>query len=100
MAKLTSKDVKHVASLANLELTSAETEKYKKQLSNVIGYVDELNEVDTSKVEPTHQTTGLQDVTRDDKPNSKSNLNQKESLSGTNNTHNGYFVTKAVLEKK
>jgi len=63
MSKLSIKDVEHIAKLSRLELTSAEKEKFAKQLSSVIDYVQELNEVDTSGVEITAQVTGLINVT-------------------------------------
>ncbi|MBI2593297.1 Asp-tRNA(Asn)/Glu-tRNA(Gln) amidotransferase subunit GatC [Candidatus Daviesbacteria bacterium] len=45
--------VKKVAKLANLILTSGEEEKFSQQLSKILGYIEELNSVDTSNVEPT-----------------------------------------------
>jgi len=64
MAKLTTDDVKHVAKLANLPLTDEEIKKFQEQLSSVVSYIDELQEVDTKDVEPTSQTTGLENVFR------------------------------------
>ena len=81
-------DVKHVARLANLPLSSDEEEKYSKQLSEILEYVDQLNEVDTSSVEPTYNVTGLNNVTRED---ALSNVSQKK---------NGFFVTKGVFDNE
>lgn len=100
MAKLTSNDVKHVAELANLPLTAAELKKFQKQLSSVVDYIAELQEVQTSNVEPTSQTTGLENVFRDDSVDVTRILSQEEALSGTEKTHNGYFVVPMVLEEK
>ena len=47
---ITIKDVEHVAKLARLELTEEEKELYTKQLGDVLKYVDQMNEVDTSNV--------------------------------------------------
>lgn len=63
---LTKEQIKHVANLARLELTDAEIEKYGSQLSQVLGYIDMLNEVDTEDAEPTAQVTGLENVLRED----------------------------------
>ena len=93
---LTKKDVEHVAKLSQLKLTSAETTKFQKQLSKVIDYVDELSEVDTSGVEPTSQTTGLTNVLREDKLDPKQGLTVEEALSGTEKSHNNYFVVPYV----
>jgi aspartyl-tRNA(Asn)/glutamyl-tRNA(Gln) amidotransferase subunit C len=63
---LTIDQIKHVANLARLELTDAEMEKYGTQLSQVLGYIDMLSEVNTDDVEPTAQVTGLENVLRED----------------------------------
>ncbi|MEK9165860.1 MAG: Asp-tRNA(Asn)/Glu-tRNA(Gln) amidotransferase subunit GatC, partial [Patescibacteria group bacterium] len=41
--------------------------KYANQLSQILGYIDQLNEVDTAGVEPASQVTGLTNVFREDK---------------------------------
>lgn len=46
-------DVKYVADLARLQLTDTEVEAFTHQLSAIVDYVAQLNEVDTSNVEPT-----------------------------------------------
>lgn len=99
MASLTNDDVAHVAKLAKLELTKEEIEKYKKQLSSVLDHFKELNEVDTKNVEPTSQTTGLQNVTRKDEIAVNEVLVIDDVLSGTEKTKNGYFVVPAILDK-
>lgn len=64
--KLTRDQVIHVAKLARLGLTEKEVEKFQKELSNILDYVEILSEVDTKGVEPTAQVTGLKNVTRKD----------------------------------
>lgn len=59
-------DVKHVAKLANLPLKPGEEEKFKKQFADTLKTVDVINELDTSKVEPTSHVTGLTNITRED----------------------------------
>lgn len=100
MARLTKDDVKHVESLAKLKLTPKERGKYRKQLSEVISYVDKLAKVDTSKVEPTSQTTGLENVTREDKVEIENCLDKEDALSGTEKVKNDYFVVPAVLAER
>jgi len=63
---LTKKEVEHIATLARLELTEKEKEKFAEQLSSILGYFKELQKVDLSKVEPTSQVTGLQNVSQPD----------------------------------
>lgn len=99
MSQLTQDDVTHVAKLAQLKLTKEETEKYKDQLTHVLNYFDELNEVDTGSTEPTSQTTGLINVTRHDQIDSTHVLNVEDALSGSDKTKNGYFEVPAILDK-
>jgi aspartyl-tRNA(Asn)/glutamyl-tRNA(Gln) amidotransferase subunit C len=53
--KVTEKDVSYVADLANLELTLPERERLVRDLNSILDYVDRLNELDTSEVEPMAQ---------------------------------------------
>lgn len=62
-----SKDqLEQIATLARLALTEEEKERYAKQMTQVLGYIDMLGEVDTSSIEETCQVTGLEDVVRED----------------------------------
>jgi len=56
--KVSEKDVLYVAGLANLELTEAERPKMVRDLNSILGYMDVLNELDTSAVEPMAQDLG------------------------------------------
>jgi len=62
-----SKTIKHIASLARIELTAREEEKISGELSAVLGYIDQLNSINTDGVEPLYQTTGLINSMRQDK---------------------------------
>lgn len=53
--KITREDVLRVAELAHLELTEAEIEMFSRQLDSILTYVEKLNELDTTKVEPMAQ---------------------------------------------
>lgn len=100
MAKLSKNDVLHVASLAKLHLSAGELEKYLKQLSKVVDHIGELSEVDTANVQPTNQTTGLENVYRIDELKSGQSLTQDEALSGSESTLNGYFKVDTILKGK
>lgn len=63
---ITKDDVKHVAKLARLELTEEETEKYSEQLGNILKYVEQMNEVDTTGIEPMPHAVPVTNVTRED----------------------------------
>jgi aspartyl-tRNA(Asn)/glutamyl-tRNA(Gln) amidotransferase subunit C len=59
-------DVKHVAKLARLELTEDEINKYSKQLGDILKYVEKMNEVDTTGVEPMPHAIPVYNVMRED----------------------------------
>lgn len=90
-------DVNHVAKLANLPLKQEEKEKFEKQLSDTIDYVNQLSEIDTKDVEPTSQVTGLENVTREDEP--RPSLSQEEALNNAKSKYNGLFKVKAILRQ-
>ncbi len=98
MARLTKQEVLHVAKLAKLELTPQEVEKFTDQLSNIVDFISQLQEVDVKGIEPTSQTTGLENVFRNDKI--VPSLNVGDALSGTDETHNGYFKVGAILAER
>ena len=94
--KLTKDQVLHIAKLADLKLSDKEVKKVQKQLSDILGYMEVLNELNTDKVKPTSQVTGLENVVRKDEVGKS--LRQKEALVGTKNKHQGYFKVKAIFE--
>ena len=63
---MTKQEVKKVAALARLEITEEEVEIYAKQLTSILEYVSQLNQVDTQGVLPTLQVSGLVNVFRED----------------------------------
>jgi len=100
MSGINRQDVVHVAKLANLSLENEEIDKFHSQLSDIVGYISELDEIDTSEVEPTSQCTGLENITRSDEIQPENVLQMEDALSGTENTHNGYFRVKAILRER
>lgn len=100
MSKLSKSDVVHVSKLAKLELKDSEIEKFLPQLSKVIEHVGELQKVDTTKVEATSQTTGLENVYRDDSSDNSDSLTQDEAVSGSDNVYNGMFKVGAILTER
>ena len=63
---ITIQDVEHVAKLARLDLTEEEKVKFSKQLGDVLKYVEQMNEVDTSNVEPMAHAIDFVNVMRED----------------------------------
>ena len=66
MSKITSEDVRKVAQLARLKLTEDEVETYTTQLEKILGYVVELEKVDTTDIQPTTRAVEVINVTRED----------------------------------
>lgn len=91
-------DVRHVAKLANLPLTSEEEKKFEKQLASILDLVGKLQKVDTAGVLPTPQVTGQVNVFRDDEIESDRVLTQDEALSNAGRAKNGFFVAPKILD--
>jgi aspartyl-tRNA(Asn)/glutamyl-tRNA(Gln) amidotransferase subunit C len=63
---VTIKEVEHIAELARLQFSDEEKEKFTHQLNDILQYIEKLNELDTSKVEPLSHVIELSNVFRDD----------------------------------
>ena len=66
MTQISRDDVLHLAQLSNLELNDAEIGGLQTDISNILGYVEQLSKLDTEGIEPTYQVTGLENVWRND----------------------------------
>ena len=91
---LTDKEVDHIAKLARIELSDTMRERMKRDLSKVLDYIAQLNEVDTSGVEPLYQVTGLQNRTRPDEHRGDFTVDERllERLVGQAPAHMGRAV--------
>lgn len=95
---LSAAEVKHVASLAKLVLTPKELEQYGSQLTEIIRYVNLLNEIDVSEVAPTSQVTNVVNVLREDTVTPS--LDPDQVLMNAKRTYDGYFLVDAVLKEE
>lgn len=66
MAKLTRTEILKLAKLARLDLSEDEIKEYIDELSGILQYVEQLQQIDVAGLEPTNQVTGLVNVTRAD----------------------------------
>ncbi len=66
MTTISRDDVQRLAQLSSLQLDDAEAEALGADIENILGYIEQLSELDTEGVEPTYQVTDLQNVWRDD----------------------------------
>ena len=66
MTNISTSDIQHLAGLSSLALADDEVDGLCQDLENIIGYIEQLGELDTSGVDPTYQVTGLENVWRED----------------------------------
>jgi aspartyl-tRNA(Asn)/glutamyl-tRNA(Gln) amidotransferase subunit C len=66
MTQISRDDVLHLAQLSSLQLADEEIDSLQADLDNILGYVEQLDELDTSGVEPTYQVTDLENIWRND----------------------------------
>jgi len=92
-------DVEKIAELARLELTAQETDLFTEQLSSIIGYVQKLNELDTTDVPPmSHCAPAGGDseyAKRDDEV--RPSLGQKLAVENAHESEAGYFKVPRVI---
>lgn len=91
-------EIKHIADLARLELSDEELKKYGNQLEQILGYIDQLQEVDIKNIEPTAQVTGLLNVIRKDESVNWDKEEIGDSIRQAPETENGQVKVKRVLE--
>jgi len=92
---LSEKDVQYVAKLARLEVTDQETAKYTQQLGNILQYVEQLNKLDTTNVEPLTHPLDVKNVFRKDEV--APSLSQKDVLSNGPEVQSGHFRVPKIM---
>ena len=93
---ITKQQVEHVAKLARLSLTENEVALYTEQLSNILGYIDQLNEVNTEGIEPMTQPIPTVNVMREDIV--KKQFERSEVLSNAPHEEYGFFRVPKIGE--
>jgi aspartyl-tRNA(Asn)/glutamyl-tRNA(Gln) amidotransferase subunit C len=88
--------VEHVAILANLKLELGQAAKFSDQLSKILDYIDQLNQVETTSVVPTFNVSTNLTVMAEDKV--QPSLSQAEALANATKAQDGWLVTKGVFE--
>ncbi|TDM12072.1 Asp-tRNA(Asn)/Glu-tRNA(Gln) amidotransferase subunit GatC [Macrococcus lamae] len=95
MTTISNEQVKHVAHLARLAINEEEAEKFSTQLEAILNFADQLEEVDTTGVEPTFHVLDLQNVLRDDVAHNS--LTQEEVLKNAPVKEDGQFRVPSIL---
>jgi len=111
--RVTEKDVLHVASLANLELTEGERQAMLRDLNSILDYIDRLNQLDTSNVPPMAQVSDRYGVdhskqgserfayaSREDVLHGlRPSLPREEALSNAPDSDGTFFIVPRVIER-
>lgn len=93
---LSREQVLHIAELARLQLTDDETDLFVEQLSAILAYAEQLNDLDTDAIPPTAQVLTLRNVLREDVV--QPCLTPDEALANAPARQEDYFKVRAILE--
>jgi aspartyl-tRNA(Asn)/glutamyl-tRNA(Gln) amidotransferase subunit C len=89
-------DVRWVAHLARLELSEAELDLMARQLSTILEYVNQLQQVNTDGIEPLAHPLPVQNVFREDEP--APSLPVEEALANAPDRRGDFYGVPAVLD--
>jgi aspartyl-tRNA(Asn)/glutamyl-tRNA(Gln) amidotransferase subunit C len=93
------KTVSHIAKLANVTIAADKLEEATTQFGSVLGYVSNIQKVDTSTVKDENNSGKSSKMWREDVVDSSRTLSQAEALSNAPSSHNGYFVVDSILSE-
>lgn len=96
MAKITPEVVDYIAGLAQLELDEETRQRLVAQLSDILSYMDKLNELDTTGVEPMMHAIPMTNVYRDDVIGKS--LDREKALMNAPKTDGEYFLVPRILD--
>jgi aspartyl-tRNA(Asn)/glutamyl-tRNA(Gln) amidotransferase subunit C len=97
MASISQQEVEHVAKLARLELTEPEKTLFGEQLSQILTFVGQLQEVSTEGIPPTASVVEQELVLREDVP--REGLSREQALSNAPEASEGFFVVPKIIGK-
>ncbi|RQD82338.1 Asp-tRNA(Asn)/Glu-tRNA(Gln) amidotransferase subunit GatC, partial [Methanosalsum natronophilum] len=88
-------DVERISWLARIEIDSSKSKEYAEQLNSILDYFQQLEELDTSDIEPTYHVDDLVNVLRSD--DIKPSFTQEEALENCENKKDGYFKVPGIM---
>lgn len=97
MSTISIADVQKLAQLSALTITNDQAQTMTSELNEILGYVEQLSEVNTDGVEPTYQVNGLENVTRRDEIVDMG-VSQEELLKNAPDKQDGSIKVPRVLE--
>jgi len=89
-------DIEKVARLARLELSEDEKETFENQMEQILTYMEQLNRIDTTGVEPTSHAIPVYNVFRDDEV--KPSFPREEVLAIAPEEEDGHFKVPRIIE--
>ncbi|MFZ5376840.1 MAG: Asp-tRNA(Asn)/Glu-tRNA(Gln) amidotransferase subunit GatC [Patescibacteria group bacterium] len=98
--KVTTQQVKHIATLANIPINDQESQKLASAFEETLEVVNQLNDLDVSSTPSTHQVTGLENVWREDEIDEKRMFTQAQALANASKTHQGFIVVDRVIDNE
>jgi aspartyl-tRNA(Asn)/glutamyl-tRNA(Gln) amidotransferase subunit C len=90
------KQVEHIAKLSRLSITEEEKDIFGTQLSNILDYIEKLNELDTRDVTPTSHVIELTNVLRDDTP--RTSLPLEDALGNAPDRTEKFYRVPKIIE--
>jgi len=88
--------IEHITILARLELTEKEKELFSKQLGSIIEYIDKLNELNTTNVNPTAHVLPMKNVFRNDEV--KPSLTKDKALQNAPSKTEDFYRVPKIIE--
>jgi len=96
--KVSKHEVKKIAELSRLSLTSEELEKRTEDMNNILDYMDTLNEIDTENVEELYNVHDMNNSLRED--SYESSLDKKDVLANSPNSNSDYIEVPLTVKKE
>ena len=88
--------VARIATLARIEVPEADQDRLAQELSNILGWIEQLGEVNTDGVEPMRSVMPIKAHWRDDRVSDGNR--QADILKNAPSAHDGFFVVPKVVE--
>ena len=95
--KISEQEVKRIAELSRLSLSSEELKKRTQDMNNILNYMDTLNEINTENVEELYNVNDIKNSLRED--NFESSLDKKDVLANSPSSNSDYVEVPLTVKK-
>ena len=97
MVKISKDLIDSLSKLAKINLTKEQEEKYAGEFSSVMGYMEEIKNINVDHIQETSRIAKDENVLREDIV--KESIPQKDALKNSKNTNDGYFLVPAIFKE-